>query len=57
MMTSDDDEAEALLSHPSPEEQFANQPYAKQQLVRRVMANHGLTLAEALEDLREAGGL
>jgi hypothetical protein len=50
-MTSDDDddtEAEAVL---------AKLPTAKQELVRDCMRNHGLTLAEAIADLTEVGGL
>jgi hypothetical protein len=49
--TDHDDEAEAaeaVLARLSPEDRA---------LVRLVMANHGLTLAEAIADLREAGGL
>jgi hypothetical protein len=41
-------EAEALLAHLSPEDRA---------LVLQAMANHGLTLAEAIADLTEAGGL
>jgi hypothetical protein len=46
----DDDEAdaEAVLARLSPEDRA---------LVVLVMTNHGLTLAEALADLTEAGGL
>jgi hypothetical protein len=43
----DEAEAELLLARLSPEDQA---------LVRLAMA-HGLTVAEAIEDLREAGGL
>jgi hypothetical protein len=49
-----DDEAEAAEAD---EAQLAKLPPRDQQLVRQCMANHGLTLAEALDDLREIGAL
>jgi hypothetical protein len=49
-MTSDDDDTDA-------EAVLAKLPAAKQALVRQCMATHGLTLAEAIADLREVGGL
>jgi len=50
---------EDLFSHGivTPEQFLNQQPPRTRELVRSVMANHDLTLAEALTDLWHCGGL
>ena len=55
--TPEDNRATGVSLHQQAEAELAKLSAAKQELVRECMAVHGLTLREALDDLREVGGL